>query len=127
MKSKAMFAALIASLVAGAYLPMDASAATLRVKCEKRSDRSKISVDGKSLVPGSYRCRAVSGNNQKTTSLRVTVGTELECDFDSNPADVRAGATAITSNFIQGGLVTGKILDAAGDTVISDTVRCKTN
>ncbi len=126
MKSKTLMASLVAGLMVTAYLPSDAFAETIRVKCETRSSRSKISVDGKDLTPGSYRCQTLSGSNQKTTGLQNTVGDEVECDFDSNRGDINAGATAISPSFIQGGQVTGKILDLAGDTVISDTVRCRT-
>jgi hypothetical protein len=123
--SKTMLAALVVGVMAAAYLPSDAEAATVRVKCEKRSNRSKISIDGAGLIPGGYKCQALSGSNQKTTTLRNTIGVQLECDLDSDRGDIAAGATAISKTFIQGGQVTGKILDASGATVISDTVRCR--
>lgn len=103
-----------------------AEAATIRVRCEKRSDRSKISVDGKDLTPGSYAAMVVSGSNEATSTLQGAVGDEAGFDFDSAPDDVAAGATEIGVDFIQGGQVTGKILDEAGMTVISDPdVNCK--
>ncbi|MBK8957708.1 MAG: hypothetical protein IPM80_04565 [Proteobacteria bacterium] len=125
MYKKALFSALVASAMVITTLPSDAEAASIRVKCEKRATRSKISVDGKNLVPGQYRCQAKSGSNQKTTALVSSVGDEVECDFDSARADIAAGATAIAANFIQGGQVTGKLIDAAGFTVASDTVSCR--
>lgn len=104
---------------------LDASAATIRVKCEKRANRSKISVDGNDLAPGMYSARVVSGANQKTSALQAAVGDEAEFDFDSNPKDIAAGATPIAADFIQGGQVVGKILDTNGNTIVSDTVRCR--
>lgn len=53
------------------------------------------------------------------------MGDEVECDFASNAGDIAAGATQIAANFIQGGSVTGKLIDAAGFTVASDTVSCR--
>lgn len=104
---------------------VDASAATIRVKCEQRSNRSKISVDGKNLTPGIYSAQVISGANQATADPQTSIGDEAEFDFDSNPKDIAEGATPISVTFIQGGQVVGKILDAAGDTVISDTVKCR--
>ncbi len=104
---------------------LDASAATIRVKCEKRANRSKISVDGNDLASGMYSARVVSGANQKTSALQAAVGDEAEFDFDSNPKDIAAGATPIAADFIQGGQVVGKILDTNGNTIVSDTVRCR--
>lgn len=125
MYKQTLFSALVAGAMFITTLPSDAEAASIRVKCETRANRSKISVDGKDLVPGQYRCQARSGSNQKSTALKSSVGAEVECDFDSARADIAAGATAIPVNFIQGGQVTGKLLDAAGFTVASDTVSCR--
>lgn len=102
-----------------------AQAATLRVQCEKRADRSVISVDGRNLARGNYAAQVVSGGNAASSTLRPSVGDEAEFDFSSQPADIAAGATAIAASFISGGSVTGKIVDAAGNTVISDTVACR--
>jgi hypothetical protein len=126
MNLKAMTASILSGLLLVAVISPDADAATVRVKCEKRgTTRSKVSVDGNDLVPGQYKCRVMSGGNTATTGLKNTIGDELECDFDSNPADIAAGATRISRNFIQGGQVTGKILTPTGSTVISDTVNCR--
>ena len=102
----------------------EADAATVRVRCEKRANRSVISVDGNDLVPGSYRCKVISGSNKARTALQDTLGDELECDFSSRARDNLAGATAISPGFIQNGQVIGKIIDANGNTVISDTENC---
>ncbi|WP_374661503.1 hypothetical protein [Inhella sp.] len=103
----------------------EASAATLRVTCEARPGRAKVSVDAKGLAAGSYRSEAVSGGNSAAAAAQAAVAGEIESDYDSNAADVRAGAVAIPSTFIQNGSVTGKVVDANGNTVISDTVACR--
>lgn len=125
MYKKTFLSALVAGVMLATTLPSDAEAASIRVKCEKRATRSKISVDSKDLVPGLYRCQARSGSNQKTTPVVSSVGDEVECDFDSARADIVAGATAITANFIQNAQVTGKVIDADGFTVASDAVTCR--
>ena len=102
-----------------------ASAATIRVTCEVRGDRAKVSVDGKGLAAGRYSTTVVSGGNMAASPAVAAVGGEIEADYDSNPADIRAGAVAIASTFITGGMVAGKVIDAAGNTVISDTASCR--
>lgn len=104
----------------------DADAATIRVRCEKRAHRSKVSVDGNDLAAGSYRAKIYSGSKKRKSSpLQHTVGDEVEFDFDSDPGDIAAGATAISPNFIKKNRVRGKIVNSSGDTVISDTVKCR--
>jgi hypothetical protein len=100
-------------------------AATIRVRCEQRPGRAKISVDGNELRPGRYRARVQSGTRTRTSTLQATVGDEIEFDFDSASDDIAEGAIPIAANFIQGGQVTGKILNEAGRTVISDTENCR--
>lgn len=106
-------------------LPNDASAAGIRVKCEKQANRSKVSVDGRGLAAGEYYANIISGSNQKA-SQPVTGGGELEFDFDSDKGNIAAGATAISSIFIQGGKVTGQIVEASGHVVIEATSTCRT-
>src|SRR5262249_28403829 len=86
------------------------------VRCERRSDRSKVSVDGNDLSAGSYSARISSGSNTAMSGLQPTVGDEVEFDFDSDRGDIAAGATPIAADFIQGSppQVTGQILDAGG-------------
>jgi hypothetical protein len=98
---------------------------SVRVRCERRSDRSKVSVDGNDLRAGSYSARVISGANAASSGLQATVGDEVEFDFDSAPDDIAAGATAIAPDFIQGGQVTGQILDAGGAVVAESTVPCE--
>ena len=95
------------------------------MRCEKRADRSKISVDGNDLAAGSYTATATSGTNSATAGPKVAVGDEAEFDFDSNANDVAAGAKLITSSFIQNNTVFGEILNAADGLVTSGTATCR--
>lgn len=110
-----------------AMIGVDAAAATIKVTCEARgTTRSKVSVDAKGLGAGTYTTVAVSGGgNMATSQPEAAVGGEIETDYDSRPADIKAGATAIPPTFITGGTVTGKVVNASGHTVISDTVACR--
>ncbi len=109
-----------------AMIGVDAAAATIKVTCEVRgTSRSKISVDGTGLAAGNYTTVVVSGGNMATSQPEAAVAGEVETDYDSRPADIKAGATAIAPTFIVGGSVTGKIVNATGHTVISDTVACR--
>lgn len=105
------------------------SIGTLRIRCELRtSGRSKISVDGKNLPAGSYSAQVRSGGNSATSGLKASVGDEVEFDFDSARDDIRAGATPISSDFIQTSGspdVTARILSAAGDTVLEGGADCE--
>jgi hypothetical protein len=124
MKSRTSFALLGGLLVVFGTTLM-ADAATIRVRCEVRSNRSKISVDGNGLAAGQYKASVRSGGRKITSDLQATVGDEAEFDFDSAPNNIAAGATAIPADFIKNGEVTGKILTPDGRTVISDTVDCR--
>lgn len=106
-------------------LAIDASAAGVRVTCEVRANRSKISVDGRGLAAGVYTTQALSGRNLVTSPGISAIGGEVEADFDSNTSDIAEGATPIAPNFIVGGRVIGKVIDSTGSTVASDTVLCR--
>ena len=97
-----------------------------RVTCERRASRSKISVDGRDLGAGLYRAEARSGSNVATSGLAAAAGGEAEFDFDSDPGDVAAGATAVAAAFITGDppSVRGRILDAGGGLVAEATATC---
>jgi hypothetical protein len=103
--------------------------APVEVKCERRSNRSKISVDGNNLARGRYTARVTSGGNSRTSPARQSVGDEVEFDFDSNRNDIAAGATAIPANFIvinpNGPDVTGRIINASGVVVRTQSVNCQ--
>ena len=103
----------------------DANAAGIRIKCEKKSNRSSISVDGRNLTPGSYSAVVKSGDNKAVAELKSSTGDEVEFDFDSDKGDIVAGAVAISPIFIQGGKVTGQIKDADGFIVIEGTSSCR--
>lgn len=103
---------------------MAAEAAQIRVKCERRADRSVISVDGRGLAAGQYTASVSSAANSADAPALAAVGGEVEFDFASNANDIAGGAAAIPTNFIQG-TVTAKILSADGFTVVSDTVTCR--
>lgn len=107
-------------------VPPPSGNATVTVKCEVRSNRSKVSVDGAGLAAGSYQAVATSGANTATAPAHQTVGDEVEFDFDSDSGDIALGATAIASDFIQGTppQVTGKIVTLSGGTVVEATVDC---
>jgi hypothetical protein len=118
----------LASLFAAAVLTTlsaGVAAQTIDVKCETRSDRSKASVDGKNLASGNYSAVLVSGPNTAQSPVEPTVGDEVEFDFDSNPRDIRQGATAISRDFIVKNRATGKLLNASGQVVAQKTVTCR--
>jgi hypothetical protein len=106
---------LAACLVVGAAFT--AQAAELRVTCEKRASRSKASVDGSDLAAGQYRAVLRSGTNVARSGWEAAVGDEAQFDFDSRPADIAEGATAIAPNFIVDGRVRGHLVDASGTRV----------
>ena len=94
----------------------------LRVRCERRPNRSKASVDGNNLASGEYRARIRSGANTATSGAQRTIGDEVEFDFDSNRGE---GGTSIAANFIQNGRLTGELLSSSGAVVASATVECR--
>jgi hypothetical protein len=104
-------------------------AGELRLRCEVRTGdvRSKISVDGKNLASGQYQARVRSGGNTAVSGLQATVGDEVEFDFDSDPDDIAAGATAIAPDFIQTSAnpdVVAEIVSASGQVVLSQGGNC---
>jgi hypothetical protein len=107
-------------------LPPPSGNATVIVKCEVRSNRSKISIDGNGIATGSYQAVATSGANSATAAAQQTIGDEVEFDFDSDGGDIAEGATPIASAFIQGTppQVTGAILTLSGGVVAQATADC---
>jgi len=91
-----------------------AHAADVEVRCEKRSNRSTVSIDGNNLASGSYRAIAKSGTRTASSDFASTVGDEVEFDFDSRAGDIAAGAAAIPANFIVDGRVQGYLVNASG-------------
>jgi hypothetical protein len=99
-----------------------AANAELRVRCEQRAGkRSRVSIDGTQVVPGSYQITLKSGTTTApvVTEIVPAGADEFEADYDSNRADIRAGATAIGAKFIQNGkvnvAVSGPVSFAAND------------
>jgi hypothetical protein len=106
-----------------------AVAGALRVRCERRSGRSKISVDGNNLSPrsGTFSARVQAAGGMVTSAARQAVGDEAEFDFDSNRNDIAAGATQISAAFIgrqAGPDVVGEILNSQGEVVASQGAEC---
>lgn len=89
-----------------------AQAADVEVRCEKRSNRSRASVDADNLRSGLYRAVLKSGTRIATTQYQPSVGDEAQFDFDSNQGDVAEGATPIGPNFIVDGRVRGYVVNA---------------
>lgn len=111
---KLIVAAALASLTLAAF---GASAADVEVRCEKRSNRSKASVDGNNLRSGQYRAVLKSGTHTARSPYDQTIGDEIQFDFDSNPNDVADGATAISASFIVDGRVRGYLVNANNERV----------
>ena len=108
---------------------LSALTGTLRVRCERRSGRSKISVDGNNLRPlnGRFSARVSAAGGRVTAPSKRAVGDEVEFDFDSNRNDIAAGATRISATFIArkaGPDVVGEILNAQGGVVARQGVEC---
>ncbi|MEA2724835.1 MAG: hypothetical protein QOH59_2606 [Gemmatimonadales bacterium] len=103
---------------------------SLRVRCERRSGRSKISVDGNNLSPrnGLFSARVRAAGGTVASTSRRAVGDEVEFDFDSNRNDIAAGATRLSANFVvrrAGADVIGEILNAQGVVVASRGAECE--
>jgi hypothetical protein len=112
----------VALLSALSVFAVEASA-SIRVRCEVRSDRSRASVDGNNLKSGKYTARIESGANSKDSKkAQRTIGDEVEFDFDSNTGE---GGTRIDQNFIVDGQLTGMLINKSGNVVERDTVNCE--
>jgi hypothetical protein len=120
------------SAAAAAPALATAAGASIRLRCERRSNRSRISVDGRGLSPrtGSFRARITASGGTVTSALKRAVGGEAEFDFDSNRNDILAGATRIASTFISarpGPDVVARILNASGQVVATQGAECSFN
>ncbi len=94
----------------------DGAGAKLLVVCEKRQNRSKVSVNARNLTAGRYSAQIASDGETANSALKDIEGDEVEFDFDSDPDHIAEGATAIGPDFIQGTL-SAKLLNASGVTV----------
>lgn len=124
IKTSTALAAVLAVFVTTTLPVTDANAADIRVKCETRANRSSVSVDGNNLVAGNYIAKIISGSHTKKSGPKATIGDEVGFDFDSDPANVAAGATRISRTFIQG-QVTGQLINEQGFTVAQATRTCR--
>lgn len=115
MKLNHWIAATTVSMLA--FASFGASAADVEVRCEKRSNRSKASVDGSNLRSGQYRAVLRSGTKTKRSPYDQTIGDEIQFDFDSRPADIAEGATAIPADFIVDGRVRGYLVNTNNERV----------
>ena len=114
------------ALLAAEAASTNAVAGELRVRCERRSTRSRISVDGRNVLPGNYSVTVSSGKSVPVTKLNAQAAIDqFEADFDSNLADIRAGATKISRTFIQNGKVSVNVTgpEALSATDVSCVVR----
>ena len=111
MNIKKLAGLAVTTLALNMIILSDASAVSIDVKCETRgTSRSKISIDGKAFGAGIYRARAQSGTAVVwSKAFQRPVAGQIEFDYDSNPADIRAGATAVSPSFIKNNRVTGNI------------------
>jgi len=109
-----------------AGVPIPTGNEELRLRCEKRSSRSRASVDASGLRNGSYTATIVSGASEATAAPVVTVGDQVEFDFDSDAGDIGEGSTAIPAGFFSGDppTMTAQVFDADGNVVIAGTVTC---
>lgn len=108
---------------------MASAIASIRLRCERRSNRSRISVDASGLAPatGRFRARVTAAGGTVTSPLQRAVGGQDQFDFDSNPNDVAAGATRISATFIRartGPDVVARVLNAAGVVVATRSGEC---
>jgi hypothetical protein len=108
---------LASALASLAFVSFGASAADVEVRCEKRTNRSKASIDGSNLASGTYRAVLRSGGKDVRSRPEAAVGDEVQFDFDSNPNDVAEGARAIPADFIVDGRVRGYIINASNQRV----------
>src|SRR5262249_40483710 len=114
----------------GTASPAVASAiATIRLRCERRLNRSRISVDASGLSPatGRFRARVTAAGGTVTSPLQRAVGGQAEFDSDSNPNAIAGGAPGIPATFIRartGPDVVARVLNAAGVVVATRSGDC---
>src|SRR3989442_1154424 len=116
------------AVTAGVALPLGmfvtADAASVRVRCEKRADRSKISVDGNDLAAGSYKARATSGgisvNAHRLRSLVVVRVLQAALPGAEALALVARGAEPIE---VREGRVTAVIVESPLPTLLRAIAR----
>jgi hypothetical protein len=82
-------------------------------------------VDGSGLSSGNYSATLDSGSHSASSPASAESGGDVQFDFDSDPKEIQQGATKISKNFIVHDKVTGHILDAGGNVILTQTKKCK--
>jgi hypothetical protein len=105
-------------------------ATRLFVGCEIDDDddddddrESKIEIKVLNLAPGDYRARVISGGIAVDSLGKAASRFETEFKFKSDTDD--RDKTLIAADFIQNNAVTGEILDANGQVILSANAICK--
>jgi hypothetical protein len=102
-----------------------APTAVVHVRCDAYPDRSRASVDGRTLPAGDYTALLTSGANSAQTIAQAAVDGEAQFDFDSKREEVKQGAMKIGRHFIIDNTVTGSVVDANGHTVATAVRACR--
>lgn len=108
------------SLLAVTALTVEAARPVVRIRCETRPNRSKISVDLNNVPSGAYTANVTSGGNNASSTL-PSDGDEVEFDFDSDSGDIAEGATAIANSFIVNRRISVQV---TGPVTLSKTAIC---
>ena len=110
MNFKKAFGITVSTLALSLLVLGNANAKSFTVKCKSTATRSKISVDDSGLSRAQYRALVTSGGvTVPSKNLKLPVAGEVEFDFDSNTADVNAGATRVAPTFIKNKRVVGTV------------------
>jgi hypothetical protein len=110
----------VTGLLAVTALTVEAARPVIRVRCETRPNRSKISVDLNNVPSGTYTANVTSAGNNVSSTLQ-SVGDEVEFDFDSDSEDIADGAAAISGAFIVNRAITVQVIGPAN---LSKTAKC---
>jgi hypothetical protein len=119
----------VGAMVTLLAMPFDADAASARVKCRVKGDRTQISVDGRSLPAGTYTASVDSttdgaGAVPSNNSVTLPPGNEAEFDFDSDAGDIAEGATPLPAGFATVGGSIVWTIQQGGLAFLSGTQAC---
>ena len=67
----------------GVVIPTTSGNGTIRLRCEKRSNRSKVSVEAEHVAAGNYTASVTSNGVTVAAGSQSTTGIEVEFEFDS--------------------------------------------
>lgn len=116
--------------VAGALvfsLSVSTASAGDLIKCERRTNpaRSKIRVEAENLLSGAmYSATVFSAGGSALAWGAADPAGKVHFEYDSNPNNILAGATAINANFVVNQAST-TVTDAMGNPVASGSAACK--